>query len=142
MQQLDEPDVAIHSRAAIGFFVRAQHPAQAARQSIAEDRRCRAEWRIRLWRRGYDLLRRFGLRFDLQTPWWHLHEAARLARAYPDTQIILNHTGLPADRSRRGSRAGKRAMSLLAQCPNVAVKISGIGVPGRAGPQTPTATSC
>src|SRR5690348_14210260 len=35
------------------------------------------------WRRGFALLRRFGLRFDLQTPWWHLHEAAALANAYP-----------------------------------------------------------
>jgi predicted TIM-barrel fold metal-dependent hydrolase len=84
-----------------------------------------------VWRHGYDLLRRFGLRFDLQTPWWHLHEAAQLARVYPDTQIILNHTGLPADRSPQGLDGWKRAMALLAQCPNVAVKISGIGVPGK-----------
>jgi predicted TIM-barrel fold metal-dependent hydrolase len=84
------------------------------------------------WRRGYSLLRRFGLRFDLQTPWWHLHEAADLAKAYPDTQIILNHTGLPADRSPESIAAWKHAMSMLAQCPNVAVKISGLGVPGAA----------
>jgi len=84
-----------------------------------------------LWRRGYALLRRFGLRFDLQTPWWHLHEAAQLARTYPDTQIILNHTGLPADRSPQGIDGWKRAMGALAQCPNVAVKISGLGVPGK-----------
>jgi predicted TIM-barrel fold metal-dependent hydrolase len=85
-----------------------------------------------IWRRGYALLRKFGLRFDLQTPWWHLSEAAELARAYPDTQIILNHTGLPADRSPQGIEGWKRAMTALAQCPNVAVKISGIGVPGKA----------
>lgn len=84
------------------------------------------------WRRGYALLRRFGLRFDLQTPWWHLYEAAQLARTYPDTQIILNHAGLPADRSPQGLEGWKREMAALAQCPNVAVKISGIGVPGRA----------
>jgi predicted TIM-barrel fold metal-dependent hydrolase len=82
------------------------------------------------WRRGYALLRRFGLRFDLQTPWWHLHEAADLAKAIPDTQIVLNHTGLPADRSAEGIAAWRRAMAALAQCPNVAVKMSGIGVPG------------
>lgn len=82
------------------------------------------------WRRGYSLLHRFGLRFDLQTPWWHLQEAADLANAYPDTQIILNHTGLPADRSPEGIAAWKRAMTILAQYPNVAVKISGLGVPG------------
>jgi predicted TIM-barrel fold metal-dependent hydrolase len=84
-----------------------------------------------LWRCGYALLRRFGLRFDLQTPWWHLHEAAQLARTYPETQIILNHAGLPADRSPQGLEGWKGEMAALAQCPNVAVKISGIGVPGR-----------
>lgn len=82
------------------------------------------------WRRGYALLRRFGLRFDLQTPWWHLREAAKLAGDHPDTQIVLNHTGLPADRSAEGIAAWKSAMTELSKCPNVAVKISGIGVPG------------
>ena len=81
--------------------------------------------------RNLQLLRRFGLCFDLQTPWWHLHEAAQLARTYPDTQIILNHAGLPADRSSQGLEGWKREMATLAQCPNVAVKISGIGVPGQ-----------
>ena len=70
-----------------------------------------------VWRRGYELLRRFGLRFDLQTPWWHLHEAAQLARAYPDTQIILNHTGLPADRSAQGLDGWKRAMTAARAMP-------------------------
>ena len=72
-----------------------------------------------------------GLRFDLQTPWWHLGEAADLARGFPDQPIILNHTGLPADRSPDGIAGWKAAMTRLAQCPNVAVKISGLGQPGQ-----------
>ena len=82
------------------------------------------------WRAGFARLARHGLRFDLQTPWWHLHEAALLARASPETPIILNHTGLPADRSRDGVAGWKRAMAELAACPNAAVKLSGLGVPG------------
>jgi predicted TIM-barrel fold metal-dependent hydrolase len=84
------------------------------------------------WREGFALLARHGLRFDLQTPWWHLREAAQLARDFPGTQIVLNHTGLPADRSQDGIAGWSRAMAALAQCPNVAVKISGLGVPGHA----------
>src|SRR5262249_8750197 len=38
------------------------------------------------WREGFELLSRFGLRFDLQTPWWHLHEACALADRFPNTQ--------------------------------------------------------
>ena len=81
------------------------------------------------WRAGFAEVGRNGLRFDLQTPWWHLGEAAQLAAAYPDSRIILNHTGLPADRSEEGLRGWKHAMTTLASCPNVTVKISGLGQP-------------
>ena len=87
------------------------------------------------WRAGFARLARHGLSFDLQTPWWHLGEAAALARAFPDTLVVLNHTGLPADRSPEGLRGWRTAMAAFAGAPNVAVKISGLGVPGR--PWTP-----
>jgi predicted TIM-barrel fold metal-dependent hydrolase len=83
------------------------------------------------WRAGFAALAPNRLRFDLQTPWWHLAEAAQLARDFPATQIVLNHTGLPADRSAEGIAAWRRSMAILAQCPNVAAKISGLGIPGR-----------
>jgi predicted TIM-barrel fold metal-dependent hydrolase len=83
------------------------------------------------WRRGYALLERYGLSFDLQTPWWHLAEAAQLARDFPGTQIILNHAGLPADRSAAGLSGWRSAMQTLAAEPNVAVKISGLGQVGQ-----------
>lgn len=83
------------------------------------------------WRRGFAELGRHGLRFDLQTPWWHLHEAALLARDFPDVQILVNHTGLPADRSAQGVAAWRDALRVAARCPNIALKISGLGVQGR-----------
>jgi predicted TIM-barrel fold metal-dependent hydrolase len=87
------------------------------------------------WRAGFTRLARHGLSFDLQTTWWHLREASALARAFPDTLIVLNHTGLPADRSPGGLRGWREAMAAFAAAPNVAVKISGLGVPGQ--PWTP-----
>lgn len=83
------------------------------------------------WRAGFAQLAPLGLRFDLQTPWWHMNEAADLARAFSHTNIIVNHAGLPSDRSAEALKAWYSAMSVLAQCPNVSVKISGIGMPGR-----------
>jgi predicted TIM-barrel fold metal-dependent hydrolase len=83
------------------------------------------------WRRGFALLEKYGLSFDLQTPWWHLAEAAALARDFPHTQIILNHTGLPAERTPEGLAGWRSAMQTLAAEPNVAVKISGLGQPGQ-----------
>ncbi len=58
-------------------------------------------------------------------------EATRLANDFPDTPMILNHTGLPADRSAEGIAGWKAAMQTLASCPNVAVKISGLGQQGQ-----------
>lgn len=84
------------------------------------------------WRRGFALLEPNGLSFDLQTPWWHFDAAAELARDFPNTSIIVNHTGLPADRSAQGLAGWRAAMETLAQCANVAVKISGLGQPGQA----------
>ena len=84
-----------------------------------------------LWRRGFAMLARHRMSFDLQTPYWHLDAAADLAADFRETQIIINHTGLPADRSGQGLRAWRKALDGVAAQPNVALKISGLGLPGR-----------
>ncbi|MEJ8574431.1 amidohydrolase family protein [Microbaculum marinum] len=82
------------------------------------------------WRDGYALLERFSLSYDLQTPWWHLDAAAELAAAFPATTIIVNHTGLPSDRSEEGLAGWRHALETVAAQLNVALKISGLGRPG------------
>jgi predicted TIM-barrel fold metal-dependent hydrolase len=82
------------------------------------------------WRQGFAVLARRLARFDLQTPWWHLGEAAELAGDFPDVSIILNHTGLPSDRHPDAIGAWCEEMAMLAGYANVAVKISGLGVRG------------
>jgi predicted TIM-barrel fold metal-dependent hydrolase len=84
------------------------------------------------WRAGFAHLCARGLRFDLQAPWPQLAEAAQLARDFPEARIILNHAGLPADRSRAGIAGWKEALQALAALPNSAVKVSGLGTPGQA----------
>jgi predicted TIM-barrel fold metal-dependent hydrolase len=79
------------------------------------------------WRDGYALMEKFGLSYDLQTPWWHLDAAAELAADFPRTTIIVNHTGLPADRSPEGIAAWRAALERVAARSNVAIKISGLG---------------
>ena len=83
------------------------------------------------WRRGFATLARHGLVFDLQTPWWHLDEAVALGEAHPETVIVLNHAGLPADRSAGGLAAWRDAMRRFARLPQARVKISGLGLKGR-----------
>ena len=83
------------------------------------------------FRKGYELLASHKLHYELQTPWWHLGEAAGLARDFPETLIVLNHTGLPADRGEEAIKGWTEAMETFASQPNTAVKISGICVPGQ-----------
>ena len=84
------------------------------------------------WLRGFALLEKYGLSWDLRVPFWHLEEAAAVARAFPHTRIILNHTGFPWDRSGEGLAAWRRGMSVLAREPNVWVKVSEFGLKDRA----------
>jgi predicted TIM-barrel fold metal-dependent hydrolase len=76
------------------------------------------------WRAGYARLGPLRLHFELQAPVRQLGEAARLARDFSDTVIVINHAGLPSDHE---IPAWREAMAQLAACPNVAVKISGLG---------------
>lgn len=98
-----------------------------------EDARFRVATRPNLmseidWRNGFRLLRAFGLSFDLQIYWPQINDALRLAADFPDTQIVLNHFGMPIDRSPEGIVYWRAAMTRLAAAPNVCVKLSGLGL--------------
>jgi predicted TIM-barrel fold metal-dependent hydrolase len=80
------------------------------------------------WQGGYRLLREFGLSFDLQIYYGQMEEGYQLAKRFPETQIILNHTGMPADRTPEDVAGWRRGMKRLAEAPNVACKISGLGM--------------
>jgi predicted TIM-barrel fold metal-dependent hydrolase len=81
------------------------------------------------WREHFALLRRYDMSFDLQLYPSQMEEAAALVRANGDTQFVINHAGMFVDRnSVAGYRAWRDGMRLLADCPNVAVKISGLAM--------------
>jgi predicted TIM-barrel fold metal-dependent hydrolase len=130
---LDRTDVAdvLHAHAQSPIVRGIRHKPKAARSPDTVERQAAGSMGDEAFRRGYALLAPNGLSYDLQTPWWHLREARELADAFPDTQLILNHTGLPADRSGAGLAGWREAMRTLAGAPNAAVKISGLGQAGR-----------
>jgi L-fuconolactonase len=85
------------------------------------------------FRAGFKHLHKFDLSFDVWIWEPQLPELIDLARTFPGTQIILNHVGGPLGSA---SYAGKREerfhiwwanIQNLAQCPNVAVKLGGLG---------------
>jgi len=81
------------------------------------------------WLTGFALLEKFNFSWDLRVPYWHLAEAAEVARAFPKTPVVTNHLGLPLDRSDEGIAIWRRGMEALAACPNVFLKVSELGLP-------------
>ena len=82
------------------------------------------------WRRGFALLAKLDLSWDLRVPCWHLAEAAEVIEAHPDTRVVLNHTGFPWDRSEAGLALWRTGLDALARIPSVHVKLSCVCVPG------------
>lgn len=84
------------------------------------------------WRRGLKVLEKLGLAYDFRVPFFHLKEGAELPGLCPGLQFIVNHAGLPRDRSPEGLAIWREGMKALAAHPNVAMKVSGISLPGMA----------
>jgi predicted TIM-barrel fold metal-dependent hydrolase len=79
------------------------------------------------WRHGMAELAGRGLSFDLQVFAGQMADAAVLARDFPGVTFILQHAGMLEDRSEAGWAAWRDGMDRLARCPNVMVKLSGLG---------------
>jgi len=91
-----------------------------------------------MYREGFSRLARYGLSFDAWQYHPQLAELTLLARDYPETTIIVDHLGAPLalgpwERWRaEGTAQWRNAMALLARCPNVLVKVGGLGQPNAA----------
>ena len=87
------------------------------------------------FRRGFAELARRGLTFDAWCYHPQLPEVADLARAFPDTTIVLDHFGGPLGigpyRGRRAEvfRWWRDAIRAVAACPNVVAKLGGLVMP-------------
>ena len=86
------------------------------------------------FRQGFAHLAPLGLSFDA----WLFHpqigELTDLARAFPDTRIILDHCGGPAGTGQYANRRDeifatwKASIREIAKCPNVTVKLGGLAM--------------
>ncbi|MBN3799423.1 amidohydrolase family protein, partial [Burkholderia sp. Ac-20392] len=80
------------------------------------------------WPAALERLAAHGLSWDLRVPFWHLEEAAALLADTPYVDVVLEHAGLPWDRSDAGLARWRRGMVALAASPRVTVKISELGL--------------
>jgi predicted TIM-barrel fold metal-dependent hydrolase len=75
------------------------------------------------WARGYGLLSKYGLSFDLQAYPGQFPGLAKLIAAHPETNVIVNHAGHGVD-DVDSWRAGMKSLAALE---HVSVKVSGLG---------------
>ena len=135
LDRADVADVLAHyKRMPIVRSVR-HKPKCAARAAYRPDWAVPGSMRCPRWRDGYARLANAGLMFELQAPWWHAVEAVELARDFPAITMIVNHACLPAERDPESLAQWGAAVESLADCPNIVMKVSGLGVAGT--PWTP-----
>lgn len=100
-------------------------PGPMAPPDLAEDRRFRA---------GFGRLAPLGLSFDAWCYFTQVPGITGLARAFPETTIVMNHCGGPLGshswepRREPADRAWRAAVTELAACPNVFMKLGGLGM--------------
>lgn len=86
------------------------------------------------FRKGFAALAPRGLSFDAWLYHTQLGELIDLARAFPGTTIVVNHIGGAigvgpfADKREEAFADWKRQIEELARCPNVVVKVGGLGM--------------
>jgi predicted TIM-barrel fold metal-dependent hydrolase len=79
------------------------------------------------WQRGFGLLGKYGLSFDLQCYPNQFGTMAGLIAKHPEIPVIINHAGMAVPGEGEGWDEWRWGMRQLAQLPNVHVKISGMG---------------
>ncbi|SDI91900.1 Predicted metal-dependent hydrolase, TIM-barrel fold [Paraburkholderia steynii] len=80
------------------------------------------------WPGALERLAAQGLGWDLRLPFWHLGDAAQRLADAPSVDVVLEHAGLPWDRSEAGLATWRRGMEALAALPHVSVKLSEFGL--------------
>jgi predicted TIM-barrel fold metal-dependent hydrolase len=86
------------------------------------------------YRKGFACLAPLGLSFDAWMFHPQLPEFVDLARAFPDTKIVLDHCGGPVGLGRFAGRREetfplwKASIQQVAKCPNVSVKLGGLAM--------------
>jgi len=102
------------------------------------------------FRAGFAVLGELGLTYDAWLLEPQIPQLVELARAFPEQQIVLDHTGAPLGTGHYAGRGyevyarWKANIAVLAECPNVTIKLGGLGMPINGFPsfrQSPPATS-
>jgi predicted TIM-barrel fold metal-dependent hydrolase len=78
--------------------------------------------------RGFALLGKYNLVSSLAVGWQDMEKLRALAEKFPNITIVVDHTGLPSERTDAYFEQWRGGMAVAAACPNVRWKISGLGM--------------
>jgi predicted TIM-barrel fold metal-dependent hydrolase len=80
-----------------------------------------------MFRRNLAKLQDHDWLFELQIFTSQMKDAAQLLKDFPGIRFVLLHAGMLEDLSPAGRTAWREGMQRLAECPNLSVKLSGLG---------------
>jgi predicted TIM-barrel fold metal-dependent hydrolase len=80
------------------------------------------------FRRGFALLEKHDLHFELQVYAGQVRYAVELLKAFPNVRMILVHAGMLTERNAQAIEQWRAALAAMAAFPNLHVKISGLGM--------------
>jgi len=80
------------------------------------------------FRRGFALLEKYDLSFELQVYAGQAAYAADLVKAFPNVRMILVHAGMLTARTPEAINEWRAALTAMAAFPNLNVKLSGLGM--------------
>ena len=78
--------------------------------------------------RGYALLEKYGLIASIAAQWQDMEKLVALASKFPNIPIVIDHAGVPEERTPEYFENWKRGMQTAAAAENVICKISGLGM--------------
>jgi predicted TIM-barrel fold metal-dependent hydrolase len=78
--------------------------------------------------RGFSRLAARGLTYELEATAKDFRDAVTLAGKFPDISIVLEHTGLPMERTTEYFQMWRKEIAVLTDAENVVCKISGLGM--------------
>ena len=81
-----------------------------------------------MFRRAYGALAKHNFSYELNASPGKLISGRDTAQANPNVQVILGHAGFPLERTPAYYALWKREITALAEAPNVACKVSGLGM--------------
>lgn len=78
--------------------------------------------------RGYALLEKYNLHASIAAQCQDMEKLVTLANKFPNTIIVIDHAGNPAERTPEYFELWKRGMATAATAENIIIKISGLGM--------------